>query len=243
MFPAVSGKLGHDRLIFKPTPRRMQRMISALLASVVIPLGVLSVLAQQKPVPPLLAAGIEFPVHMQQKVIAGKTPVGTKVLAKLAIATLVKGTVIPEGAILSGEVTESVAKSATMPSRLGIRMDSVQWKNGSIPIGVYLTAWYYPMATPDQELPPGGPDGSSPPTFTSYPMPARHHLPAARPSSDADAAPLPDSSNSQHRVLMKNVESTRNGDGAVTLTSTHSNLKLDNATTYVLAADGLVPAK
>ena len=241
MFPAVIWELGRQTL--KLDRCRISKTIAARRAAMAVAVTAISVFAQQKPVPQIPTAGIEFPVLMQHKIAAGKTAVGTKIHAKLVIATLVKGTVIPEGAILSGEVTESVAKSATMPSRLGIRMDSVQWKNGSIPIGVYLTAWYYPMATPDQELPPGGPDGSSPPTFTSYPMPARHHLPAARPSSDADAAPLPDSSNSQHRVLMKNVESTRNGDGAVTLTSTHSNLKLDKATTYVLAADGLVPAK
>ncbi len=48
---------------------------------------------------------------MRQNVVAGKTPVGTKVEAKLTIATLVKGTVIPEGAVFSGEVVDSVAKS------------------------------------------------------------------------------------------------------------------------------------
>jgi hypothetical protein len=242
MFPAVSWEWGQDRIILKLARRRTGTLISAGRAAMAVVLAAVSLPAQQKSAPQIPSAGVEFPVLMQQKVAAGKTPVGTKVQAKLVIATLVKGAVIPEGAILSGEVTESVAKSATMPSRLGVRMDSAQWKNGSIPIRVYLTAWYYPMATPDQELPPGESGGPTPPTFSSYPMPPRHTR-APRPSSNADAAPFPDSSNSQHRVLMKNIEPTRNDDGAVTLISTHSNLKLDKATTYVLAADGLVPAK
>src|SRR5437016_4608769 len=88
---------------------------------------------------------IEFPVTMQQKVAAGITPLGTKVHAKLTISTLVHGTVIPGGAVLSGEVTESEAKSADAPSKLGIRMDLAQWKSGSLPIKVYLTEWYYPV--------------------------------------------------------------------------------------------------
>ncbi len=105
-------------------------------------------LSQTTPAANSFPAGLEFPVNMRQTVAAGKTPVGTKVQAKLTVATLVGGVVVPQDAILSGEVTESVAKSATNPSRLAIRMDSAQWTNGSAPIKVYLTAWYYPVATP-----------------------------------------------------------------------------------------------
>ncbi len=35
--------------------------------------------------------------------------------------------------------------------------------------------------------------------------------------------------------------SARNGDGSFGLTSTHSNIKLDKVTTYVFAADDLLP--
>src|SRR5277367_862904 len=49
----------------------------------------------------------EFPVTMRQNVKAGKTPVGTKIEARLTIATLVNGAVIPAGAIFSGEVFAS----------------------------------------------------------------------------------------------------------------------------------------
>src|SRR5277367_4444886 len=63
------------------------------------------------PAPGSAAASVasvqEFPVTMRQNVKAGKTPVGTKVEAKLTTATLVKGAVIPAGAIFSGEVVES----------------------------------------------------------------------------------------------------------------------------------------
>jgi len=61
---------------------------------------------------------------MKQSVTAGATPVGTKVQAKLVVATLVDGTVFPQNSVFSGEVIESVAKSATDPSRVAIRMDS-----------------------------------------------------------------------------------------------------------------------
>jgi hypothetical protein len=53
---------------------------------------------------------IEFPVVMRQNIIAGKTPVGTRVQAKLTLATFVKGVVIPEDATLSVEVFESAEK-------------------------------------------------------------------------------------------------------------------------------------
>jgi hypothetical protein len=42
---------------------------------------------------------------------------------------------------------------------------------------------------------------------------------------------------------MKNVESLRNSDGAVSITSQRSNIKLDKFTTYIFAASDLLPAK
>jgi hypothetical protein len=53
----------------------------------------------------------------------------------------------------------------------------------------------------------------------------------------------PTSGISKHRVLMKDVKSTHNSDGAVTLISTRSNIKIDKLTTYVLATDDLLPIK
>ena len=81
---------------------------------------------QPTPTAPSPSGAIELPVIMRQNVAAGTTPVGTKVQARLAVATLVDGVVVPRDAVLSGEVTESVAKSAIDPSRLAIRMDSAR---------------------------------------------------------------------------------------------------------------------
>lgn len=220
--------------------------IAARGAVIAVVLAGAALLGQQKPAPATPAAGLEFPVIMQQNVVAGKTHVGTKLQAKLAVATLVNGVVVPEGAILSGEVTESMAKSANTPSRLAIRVDLAQWKNGSAPIKVYLTAWYYALATPNQDLSSGLPDaGNSSTLRTGGAFPGgRNPTSPPFPGSDASAATLPASSIAQHRVLMKNVVSTRNSDGTVTLTSKRSTLKLDKQTTYVLAADSpLLPIR
>ncbi len=198
---------------------------------------------------------LELPVRMRQKVEAGKTPAGSKIQAKLVVATLVQGVVIPEDAVLSGEVIESAAKSATDPSRLSIRMDSAEWKNGAVPVAlpftskIYLTAWYYPAAAPAvQDFPGALPDashsnsqrrgGSAP-----YPDPNTPDSPPySRGNTSGTSNPLPTAPSatiSPHRVPMKNMELTRHGDGAVTLTSTRSNIKLDKSTTYVFAAGDL----
>jgi hypothetical protein len=221
-------------------------------AVLTVVLGSAALLSQPSPAPPSSPAGREFPVTMRQNVVAGKTPVGTKVQANLVVATLVDSVVIPRNALLSGEVTESVAKSKTDPSRLAIRMDLAQWKDGSAPIKVYLTSWYYPVAAmTTQDLsyePPGSaqsvrkwngmgpyPDKNAPPD--SQPLPGRD------PNKDTGVELPSPSSLSKRRVLMKDVDSTRNSDGAVTLTANRFNIKLDKLTAYVLAASDLLPTK
>ena len=54
-------------------------------------------LGQTTPAAHSFPAGLNFPVNMRQTVAAGKTPVGTKVQAKLTVATLVGGVVVPAG--------------------------------------------------------------------------------------------------------------------------------------------------
>lgn len=191
---------------------------------------------------------IEFPVIMQQKITAGVTSVGTKVQAKLTISTLVHGTVVPRDAVLSGEITESAAKSADAPSKLGIRMDMAQWKSGSLPIRVYLTEWYYPpKAMMSEDDNPGyrGPmhgsvgitmgGGNNPQTFPGS------STPSGRVPSD-DSSPFPTTSDpgpmtpndpSPRRSRMPDVESKRAEDGAIVLIS-KKGIKLDKNTTYVL---------
>ncbi len=232
------------------------KTIAAGSAVLTVLLSSAALLCQAPPAAPSSYAGIEFPVIMLQNVAAGAVPVGTKVHAKLVVATLVNGAVIPQDAILSGEVTESVAKSATNPSRLAIRMDSAQWKNRSalgvlqLTKKVYLTAWYYreePLTI--LGLSDGPPDAASSPGLRNGPITFSNEAPKNAPSSrgvdtgndknSLPGPPLRTSSVSKRRVLMKNVELTRNGDGAVSLTSKRFNLKLDKTTTYVFAPSDL----
>jgi hypothetical protein len=204
---------------------------------------------------PSSVAALEFPVVLQQKVIAGKTPAGTKVQAKLTVATLFAGVVIPQDAVLSGEVVQSTAKSAADPSRLAIRMDSVQWKNGSTPTVIpltpklYLTGWYYPAALTMNHNPSDSiPDAANNPKPWSgggvYPGQRNPNSPPlSGPDADKDTFPTSTSNISNHRLLIKHIESSSDSDGAVILTSQHSNIKLDKSTTYVLAATDLLPIK
>jgi len=223
------------------------KTIAAGHALLTVFLGSAALLGQPKPVTPSSTAGLELPVIMRQNVVAGTTAVGTKIEAKLAVATLVNGVVVPQSAILSGEVTESVAKSATAPSCLTIRMDSAQWKNGSTPINVYLTAWYYPPAPlkTNLDLSSGLPDTSDPGDWGASNT-HKHHS-RSQPTAPIEgqdtnpAPPSPESSISKHRMLMKDVESARNREGAIRLTSKRFNIKLDKQTTYVLADGNLLP--
>jgi hypothetical protein len=183
----------------------------------------------------------EFPVLLQQSVIAGKTTVGTRVQAKLGVATLVAGKVVPRNAVFTGEIIESVQKTKTEVSRLSIRMDSLEWKGGSLPLKVYLTAWYYPTLMENGQDLQYGPTQSAKTSWNgqgAYPDPnSRSYKPF--PGSEQDKDPSgPDTSSSTrstHRVLMKDVESLSSNDGAISLTSKRSNIKLDKLTTYVLA--------
>ncbi len=186
---------------------------------------------------------------LRQTVTAGKTPPGTKVEAELTVATLVNGTVIPRNAIFSGEVIESVAKTKTDPSRVALRMDSVQWKGGSATLKVYLTAWYYPTRDADGQDLQYGPPQPANRTWNGegqYPDPnSKVYKPFPGGSSDQGAAvpDTPDATTSNHRVLMKDVELADGNDGSLGLTSKRTNLKLDKLTTYVLANSALQPTK
>jgi hypothetical protein len=261
--PVTSVNQQRDIMFSKTFSQRM--VIEPMVLTVV--LGCAALLGQQtisqqtpnKPTPtaPGPSGAREFPVVMRQNVAAGITPVGTKVQAKLVVATLVDGVVVPRDAIFSGEVTESVAKSATDPSRLAIRMDSAQWKKGSAPVAlslaskVYLTAWYYPVAeTRAQDLSDESLDNAPqswnhrnrPPTFPDPNGSASEPFPGRGAGTDPGSSPPSPASNiSKHRALMKNVESTRNSDGAVSLSSKSFNIKIDKLTTYVLAEGDLLP--
>jgi len=205
------------------------------------------ILAQQKP--ETAPGPQEFPVVFQQDITAGKTPAGTKIQAKLAIATLVNGTVVPRNASFSGEVMESVAKTSTQPSRISLRMDSVSWKNGSAPVKVYVTAWYYPSIAESGQNLQYGPEQSLARTWNgagAYPDP---NSPAYKPfpsgdSDKKDSVPdTPNSVTSKRRAPMKDVETERGSAGTITLVSKRNNLKLDRVTTYVLSSGEIAAAK
>jgi hypothetical protein len=198
-------------------------------------------LCQQKPEPTQPNAPQEFPLVLEKAVNAGKTEIGAKVQAKLLVATLVNGKVIPRNAVFSGEVVESTARTKTDPSRIGIRMDSVTWKEGSEPIKIYLTSWYYPtVADPGQNL-RYGPDQPASRTWDGqgqYPD-QNSHVYRPFPGSDTDkGSGVPSTANpvqSKDRVLMKDVDVEHLSDGSIVLVCKHNNLKLDRLTTYVFA--------
>jgi hypothetical protein len=125
----------------------------------------------------------------------------------------------------------------------------VQWKNGEAKLKVYLTAWYYPpaapMAPPDLSYGPPGDRrnwGGVNPTVdtTDPPNPAQQLSTQQDNGVNVDA---PASVTSKGRVLMKNVKSASGADGSVVLVSSHSNIKLNKVTTYVLAINELLPGK
>jgi hypothetical protein len=221
-----------------------RKAILTVQAVLIVVLSFAALRSQQPPATPGSSQAHDFPVIMRQNVVAGATPVGTKVQAKLVIATLVDGVVVPRDAVLSGEVTESVAKSKSDPSRLGICLDSAQWKNGSAPIKAYLTAWYYPPEPlaeqnlayhPDYSQSPKGWNGAG--TYPDPNNPASQPFPGRDANKDPAPEPASPASNfSKHRLLMKNVDTTSQDDGTVILTSSHSNIKLDKVTTYVLVS-------
>jgi hypothetical protein len=206
-------------------------MLSNMSIVIAVVLGAITFVGQQTPATPASPVATEFPVLMRQNIVAGKATVGTKVEATLVLGTLLNGTAIPKDAILSGEVIESVAKSPTEPSRLAVRMDSAQWKNGSAPVKLYLTSWYYRGAV------------MTPLDSTVGPT-AEHYNPVNTvydplPGSENNSRPVPNTTN--RRVLMKNVEALRRDDGGVVITSKIFNIKINKSTNYVLAASDLLP--
>jgi hypothetical protein len=226
------------------------RTRTTVVSTLVLFVGCSGILAgQQKPAVAAPSGVQEFPVILQQSVIAGKTPAGTRIQAKLQIATLVEGIVIPRDALFSGEVIESVAKTKSDVSRISLRMDSVQWKSGSAPVKIYLTTWYYPTteaAGQDLQYGPTQPANRTWNGQGQYPDPnSKVYRPF--PGSDSDkGASVPDTPSaitSNHRVQMKNVDTATSNDGTLALLSKQGNIKLDKLTTYVFASGDLLRTK
>jgi len=180
----------------------------------------------------------EFPVILQQNVETGKTPVGTKIQAKLAAATLFNGTVIPKNAVITGRVIESEAKSAKNQARLEIRIDKVTWNGGWAPLGAYLMPLYYPTT---EHAVPNLPNGSPDPDSRTLNGAGQSGSPMDRPfpgsGSEASQGAIPDIATTSNRpVRMRDVALAPTSDGGITLVSEHANVKLHKLTTYVFAA-------
>lgn len=215
-------------------------------------LGVLSLTyaAAQKPSqPPPNAVALEYPLMLETTVTAGKTSVGTKVPAKLQMATLVNGKVLPRGAVFSGEVVQSTKKTKTEPSRISVVMDSAVWKQGSETLRIYLTSWYYPVESePGQPL-QYGPTQPANRTWDGqgqYPDPnshVYHPFPGSESTKDQGAPDTANPVTSNHRIAMKNIETQRTTDGAIVLVSNRNNIKPDHFTVYVFSTGDLVPSK
>jgi hypothetical protein len=231
--------------------RKQLMFVSMFVATLMLGVwGPASLFGQQKAAASSAVSTPEFPVILQQSVTAGKTPPGTKIQARLEAATLVAGTVFPRNAVFSGEVVESVAKTKTDASRVALRMDSVQWKEGSAAVKVYLTTWYYPTsdaAGQDLQYGPTQPANRTWNGQGQYPDPnSKVYRPFPGSDSDKGSAGAPDTPSatpSNHRLLMKGVEPATGSDGTLTLVSKKSNIKLDKLTTYVLAGGDLIPGK
>ena len=193
-------------------------------------------MGQQKPSTSSSGVLHQFPLVLQQSVESGKANIGTKVQAKLAVATMFEGTVIPRNAVFSGVVIESTPKSAKEPAKLAIRMETAEWKHGATSITAYLLPLYYPATT--QSAPnfgdapqESGPDGAGQHSSSESPMGRQSSPP---PGSQSAIPEVPSTSN--RPVQIKNVTVALADEGGAALVSEHSNIKLFRMTTYVFAA-------
>jgi hypothetical protein len=163
------------------------------------------------------------------------------------MATLMDGVVIPQNAVISGHVEQSVAKTKDIPSLLKIRFDLARWKKGSAPVNLYLAGCYYPIdfRSPSDSAsgmhgeigvmmgsaPPDGlPRGNS-----GMPTAEMPSLDASRQDTYPDPRPgVTLSEVSKHWVRMEKVETVAAPDGGLQVTSSDRNLKLDKGTVYLL---------
>jgi len=186
-------------------------------------------MGQQKPPTSSSGALHEFALVLQQSIESGKAKIGTKVQARLAVATTFDGTVIPRNAVFSGVVIESTPKSAKEPAKLAIRMETAEWKQGSSSITAYLLPLYYPTTTQAMQNfgDANGAQGSS----SESPM-----HPQSFPSNASQVAIPEIPSTSNRPIQIKSVTVALADEGGAALVSEHGNVKLFKLTTYVFAA-------
>ena len=195
----------------------------------------------------------EFPATLSQTVEAGKTAAGTAVSARLMMATLVNGVVVPEGATLNGVVEVSAGRSESQPARIKIRMTQAIWKERAIALNLYLADQYYPRRA--EQAPADSPLDSRDSTMrdvlvSTNSILTRGGLVARSPVTDpdtntkapptrhADQNAANDASNSapargmSGRTKLDRITAVPDGEGGIALVSDLKKLKLDRGTCY-----------
>ena len=199
----------------------------------------LATLAQTGRVSPVTSQ--EFPALLAQNIEPGKTAVGTAVRARLKISTLVNGVVVPQGALLSGMVEESLAKTEQAPARLKVHITQATWKDHTLALSLYLSDQYY--ETPGYDASNSGvnnqrlhPDNSL--TFEGTQLRSSTDM-----SDPANSSRMPDriGRGGDHpgavpslagRTRIKGVTAVPDGSGGMVLISERKKLKLDQSTCY-----------
>jgi hypothetical protein len=229
----------------------MSQRLRTGFAGLLLLAGVSALFAQLPPPPPPEPPPqpiLELPASLQSKIVAGLTAPGTEVRAKLTLATLVGGVVIPEDAMLSGHVEQSVGKTQNAPSLLKIRFESAKWKKGSATLNLYLVSCYYPIefnnSNPDDRsgvhgdigvTMGGAPPPNSFPRSTSGTTASGVPMDASHPDSFPDPRPTGTVSEvSKHWVRMEKVDTGPSPEGGLQMTSNERTIKLDRNTIYLL---------
>lgn len=200
----------------------MKLLMMRRLMFVLLLLFAVGSLAQPSPKPTPRAA-LEFPLELNQKIVAGQSAVGSKVEGKLIIATLVHGAVIPEGAVFTGTVEESVARNGANPSRLRVHLTSSKWHGGSSAVDIYLTNVVYPRRKSQQNDDPDDPMASA----------ARRRERILAAERNGGMPPLPDTESPvtakryDRRTTLEDVKLERGENGVIAITSEKFNVRLD----------------
>jgi hypothetical protein len=207
--------------------------------TVPVVLWALATVAQTGRVAPVTT--LEFPVLLAQTIETGKTAVGTPVRARLTIGTLFNGVVVPQGAILSGLVEESVGKTEQAPARLKVHITQADWKDHTLPLNLYLSDQY--RETPRNDLsnsgvknPPLRPDNSL--TWDGTQLRSNADM-----SDPANSKRIPDHLGKVGDrpgavqclagiAKIKGVTAVQDGSGGMVLISDKGKLKLDRSTCY-----------
>ena len=181
-----------------------------------------------QPSPPRAARpGLEFPLELKQKIVAGQTAVGTAVEGRLVIATFVHGVVIPDGAVFTGRVEESTARSEGKPSRLRLHVTGAKWRGGSAVVDLYLTNVFYPRRLRRDDPHEGDASTVSARQQEMIILRGNGGVP---PILDQDAPTI--GNQFERRIPIEDVKIERDKSGLIAITSEKSNVHLDSGTVY-----------